>query len=732
MSDDEGAVRINLSPGEIISPSTRIEIHSARPIDPRSAQGAIRVDGLRASVALASRRRVAWLSVQRLQPGAYHLTVDELLDARGGKLVDFERIPFLVVEMPSGMPSRLRVEHMTRLRIEDTDVLRLDPFRFEAPFVDLYKAVERRSGKPVELAFDHEGKPVNAARLLADVAARRFERFGRIHETLFAKLSASKPNERIPIAVWAPVDVDPFRARKPTDLEVDEPPAFERELDAVVRKAVTSLRRSLGRAQVKVSGAEPAAPVVYAEATSDQIRRIAAMDAVGVVLFDDRTAILDLDDSIAVARSNAAHALGFDGTGVNVAVWENGPDVTTNLSIAGRYTTSPSTDNHSRLTHGIIKNIEPNEPHGHAPDCNLFSANSYSTDALRWAARDRLCTVISQSFHRSTEPGNGTLQSDDLLKDWLALRSPYPTIVMAAGNFWQGDADNITPPADEFVNHKSFNTLTVGNHNDAADAMSGDSVFRNPTSSHGDRELPELTANGTGVTAVGRTSSGTSFAAPAVAGIAALLQEADGVLKAWPEGCRAILLAAARRNVSAGTWWNDVVADVDASDGAGSTDAAEGVAIARQRRSRNATATRRGWDIGTLRSADFGGDRLATFRYRVEVPFLLFAPHVKVAIAWDSKVTSTGETATASTLTVDFDLLVRTAGGVQVAQSSSWDNSYEVAEFDAARGAVYEIVIRRWSGTDSVWFGIAWTVTGFSYFDRFEELELSRRLSFPR
>jgi hypothetical protein len=155
------------------------------------------------------------------------------------------------------------------------------------------------------------------------------------------------------------------------------------------------------------------------------------------------------------------------------------------------------------------------------------------------------------------------------------------------------------------------------------------------------------------------------------------------------------------------------------------------VSIARQRRSRNATATRRGWDVGTLRSADFGGDRLATFRYFVQVPLLLFVPYVKVALAWDSKVTSSGDSPTGSTLTVDFDLLVRNSAGALVAQSSSWDNSYEVAEFAGIRGASYEIVIRRWSGTDAVWYGIAWTVTGISLFP-FEELEVNRLQAFPR
>ena len=100
--------------------------------------------------------------------------------------------------------------------------------------------------------------------------------------------------------------------------------------------------------------------------------------------------------------------------------------------------------------------------------------------------------MISQSFHRNSEPGGSGLQSDDVLKDWLALRWPYPTIVQAAGNFWLGDADGISPPEDEFVNHKGFNSLAVGNHDDTAGAMSGNSVFRNPTTTHGDRELPEM------------------------------------------------------------------------------------------------------------------------------------------------------------------------------------------------------------------------------------------------
>jgi hypothetical protein len=253
----------------------------------------------------------------------------------------------------------------------------------------------------------------------------------------------------------------------------------------------------------------------------------------------------------------------------------------------------------------------------------------------------------------------------------------------------------------------------VGNHNDDADAMNASSVFRNPTTPHGDRELPEIAANGTGVTADSITMTGTSQASPAVAGVAALIQGTSATLKHWPEGCRAILLASATRNVRGGTWWQDVVAGVDARDGAGAVNAAEGRSVALNRRWRNAPATRRGWDVGLLASSDFGSNKLSIFEYQVSVPNTVFGPRdVKVALAWTSKVSSFLGVLYTSNLTVDLDLKILDENGIQVGYSGSWDNSYEIAEFVGQPGKTYTIKIRRWSGADSTWYGIAWTVTG--------------------
>ncbi|KAK3369290.1 hypothetical protein B0T24DRAFT_580220 [Lasiosphaeria ovina] len=364
---------------------------------------------------------------------------------------------------------------------------------------------------------------------------------------------------------------------------------------------------------------------------------------VGKIFFDDSSSVPDLANSEAIAYAPGAQALGFTGRGVHVAVFEAGPADLTNLSFAGRYQPNPVVgDPHSRLTSAIIKNVEPSKPHGYAPDCDLYSANTFGNDALLWA-----------------------------------VASPH----------------------------------------------------------HGDRELPELAANGTGVTAVGVTMWGTSFAAPAVAGTAALIQSANATLKSWPEGCRAILLASADRSISGGTWGQDLVARKDASDGAGALNAQNAVLIAQSQSARNnSPALVRGWNVGSLVPADFDATtRLSTFRYKVQVPsspLTLLRYTVKVALAWDSKVTlNAAGTATASTLTNDLDLAVYNQNGVQVAASSSNDNSYEIVEFEGVKGAVYDVAIRSWTwpwpaGITFLWYGVSWNVVG-------KLPQLSTPVSFP-
>lgn len=709
-------LKVSVRPYEFLLPGSKIRVTANTPLDPQSAQGGIVVRGKRGVVSLMKDGRTAtWEAEKPLSPGRYQLSVATLLSKSGQSVAGGYEVPFFVVDSQARISANLCVENVVRLRVSELATQRLSlAERPAGKFIEVFKATDRKTNKPVELAFDERGLKVNKSALFQEILKNRFKKYGKLHQTLHEHLANRSDKGAVAVAIWFySADVSQDRVKqleKVPDTTPQEVLRFRKRIAEESQRFAGQLRKEFGRIKVNV---DLVAPVVYTELMKEQISQLVKRPEVVAVFLHEKDGIDDLQDSMAIANSNDVHSLGYKGANVKVAVWEQGPDVTTKLVIQAFYDPAQTnTSNHARHTHGIIKNKEKNKPHGHAPSCKLHSANDYDLDALRWAVGDKECTVISQSFHRSSEQTSSALSFDDIYKDWLILHWPFPTILQAAGNFAAGGSN-------EYVNHKGYNSLAVGNHNDDATIMAGDSVFRNPDTAHDDRELPEISANGTNVTTVGLTKWGTSMAAPAVAGITALLQKASGILKLWPEGCRALLLAGANRNVQDSTWWQDVATGTDAADGTGAVDALESIRITETRRWRNASATRRGWDIGTLISGDFDGSGYSTFSYKVKVPgnFFFGPRHVKVALVWNSKVTTVNilglfELPLSSRLNLDFDLRIYDNSGNLVAYSVSWDNSYEIAEFNATPGETYTIRIHRWSGTDSTWFSIAWTVTG--------------------
>jgi hypothetical protein len=717
-----GVKLIGLQRDEFLFRNSTVVVQTPTAMEAEAAQQSIGVERADNVVKVdRQRKRATWSPPDDLPAGPHVLQIGPLLSSSDGELAPEMAIPFHLVDSAARVPSDVAIESMARLKLTANGPERLplyEPVR--GKYIEVMKGVNRRTQAPVALAFDETGKRVDETRLMKEHEKKRAAKLGKLHEHLQRRLRGARPDETLSVAVWAngveEIDPDEKRALERVSGEARMPRAAAQRRETVVRlaRAVGEIADELGAREIRF---DEAAPVVFARMKKRSIQQLAKRKEVAGIFFYDPEGIEDLEDSIAIANSDDVHTAGPKGAGVKVAVWEDGPTSTANLVIEARYDSTPSTSDHSENVHAIIKNKEASKPHGHAPDCKLHSANSKDLAALSWAVKDRGCTVINQSFHRPSEPGSDSLSFDDVYKDWLILNWPYPTICQAGGNYWNGDPDGISPPSDEFANHKGFNSLAIGNHDDSASAMSSSSVFRNPASSHGDRELPEIAANGTSVTADGITMTGTSQASPAAAGVAALLQSTSGTLQAWPEGCRAILLAGATKNVVGDTWWQDVVDDDDASDGSGAVNAFESYRIAQSRRSRNASPTRRGWDVGTLDSGDFDSKGLSTFVYRIQVPSFWFGPrHVKVALAWDSKVSTISffgiTIPISSQLKVDLDLKIFDKNGTQVGYSGSWDNSYEVAEFDAIPGETYEIRIRRWSGNDWTWYGLGWTVTG--------------------
>ena len=722
----------SISADEIVAVGSTIEFEFETAVDPQSAQSAINLrhenEPVPLSPELANSGKTVRIPLGE-RTGSFELTISELFGKKGERLVDQYSLAFIALDVASGVPRDARIEHAVRLNIGDKEITRLSlDQKAKAGYITALKVVSRKTGMPEEMAFDERGKKVDLAKHLTDFEKRSAERYGRIDPSLFDRISKEKPEARVPVVLWPRIELPPAPYEKPTDQRLMEPTEGERRVAEELKQARSGLADAARKAGVRFgkeaeARADDGVPCISTEATVAQIRELSRNEAVGAIYFDDQTVINDLANSINIARSSQAHLAGFDGTGIRVAVWEDGPRDTSDLDFEARFSSSPPASDHARLTSAVIKNIEPNAPHGHAPDCDLFSANRAGTDALRWAVRDQRCTVVSQSFHRNSEPRNSTLQSDDILKDFLALRFPYPTIVRRRGI--SGARTRTTS-----LRRRMSSSITRGStrspsatttiRREACREIPCSGILRARTATASCRSLPptEPAFPQWARRCPGRASQRPPRPASRQSSRTSIRCSARG-----PKGCRAILLAAAGRNVRGDTWWRDVINDVDGRDGAGAVDAMAGVTIARERRSRNAPASRHGWDVGTLSSAVVGANRLATFIYRVSVPPLLLAPKVKVALAWDSAVTSFLGIPLASRLTVDLDLIVRDSRGNQVASSASWDNSYEVAEFDARRGETYDIIIRRWSGTDSVWYGVAWTVRGLRIFDLPIDLE---------
>jgi hypothetical protein len=478
-----------------------------------------------------------------------------------------------------------------------------------------------------------------------------------------------------------------------------------------VAEAKVRARRALSAIGVHAPRELITVPLIMTTATRQQIAAIARLDHVETIFLHSERWVKELTPWLAISRAaDVQRVKGYKGSGVRVAIWEDSPEPVTHLAFAAYYdSTRRNKSSHARMVAAIIKNKHPSEPNGYAPECTFYSANLRNLEAFEWAVVRQECTVINQSFSDYWAGTNGDLALEDRVKDYLATHYPFPTIVQAAGN-----SANPAHSGRYYVKHKGYNGIVVGNHDDTATGMSEQSIYRNPNSPNGDRELPDICANGTDVYVLGDTQSGTSMAAPAVPGTLALLQSVDRQPMPRPKACRAILFAAAH-NVDGGNWYKDVVTHLDGKDGAGALDALTAVEIAESRQTPNNTAAERGWDAGLLKPTDFDSRTLSRFLYRVKVP-ASGARHVKVALAWNSRTTDTRASGTAkrtttSKLVHDFDVFIYGDGRL-VADSASIDNSYEIAEFDATAGKSYTIFISRQPTTvnEDVWYGIAWMV----------------------
>jgi hypothetical protein len=608
-----------------------------------------------------------------------------------------------------------------------------------------YTILERDASRAFRLMLDLSDSSITediAAVERADAEARQ-RRYGKYDRPLYERLQTADEQEVLPVTIW----VGGVRGRNEEELqqvlasrypEVREAltrhaPLLDLSDPALVRRVkqeYEQLKQEDIAARVRPliahleSQAVPVQsysllPSVMVTLTKSALLALAQREDVEVLYLVEGIAEPALDTAVPTDRvAPLWTALGINGVAEpnipqTIAIVEHG-NVALNNTFLHRSGTRLLADNgdqdHTTAVASAAASFH-SAYRGIAPGATILSAGENGQQpnqhfALNWALdQGAVIANLSECWYNNTP---------DL--DWLdrafdyTARTRHATITTAAGNRRQ---EYVCSPA------KGWNVITVGGINDHGTADWADdtmfyvpgqtpdygSSYRDPGSPHGDRQKPEVAAPAQDITALGLhnnplTSSGTSLAAPQVAGLAALLMQRNAQLADQPTAVKAILMASAVHNVEGYGRLSD-------EDGAGSIDAALAGNVAQYRAGDGVDCSGPSWwAIGTQSNYPSpGGSLNETFG-------AARGERIRVAIAWWSLADPPPAYPTVANdvLASDFDLRVWAPSNAEVGTSLSWDNNYEIVDFVAPETGSYRIEIRKDPSTTESTneLGIAW------------------------
>lgn len=410
------------------------------------------------------------------------------------------------------------------------------------------------------------------------------------------------------------------------------------------------------------------APVIEVSLTPEEILEIDQWTEIDTI-YPATPAENHLAVSRAAVGVDHLHAWNVDGAGQRIGVVEVGGDVTLNfddnpavdMGLITRDTANTCRSDHGDRVIGVVHS-QDSLRRGMTPAAELRLGGSCggiqgeivaaSNRAIAWDA-----TVLNLSLG-VPQPAGSAPGAFDRAYDQLIFDTAT-TVVASAGNRGTDVNAGVGSPG------LGYGVLTVGNYDDVDTSRWGDDVmwstssFRDPGSLHGDRNKPEIAAPGVVETTQFDdfvASIGTSFAAPHVSGAAALLQQRDAMFELFPEGVKAVLMASAIHNIEGATRTSD-------RDGAGGlvVDNADNIF-------RGVTGD---WD-GRLETCDEGNAHVVTTMQ------LRAGLRTRAVLVWGTEG-NYGRYALEPS--ADLDLDVWAPGGVRVASSGTWENSYEIVEF---------------------------------------------------
>ncbi len=619
------------------------------------------------------------------------------------------------------------------------DYLALD--RHYNAYTILERGASRAFRLMIDLSDDSITEDIGAVER-ADAQAHQ-KRYGKFDRPLYERLQTASERDRLPVAIWVGgvrgrseeellqaladhyPEVQEALARHALFLDLSDPDLVRR-----VKQEYEQLKRDDIAARIRplVAHLESQAvpvqiysllPSVMVMLTKSALPALAQREDVEALYLVEGVAEPALDAAIPTDRVALLWtALGINGVAEpvipqTIAIVEHGNVALDNTFLhqsGTRLLADNGDQDHTTAVASAVANFH-GAYRGMAPGAIILSAGENGTEpyqhfALNWALdQGAMIANLSECQYNNTP---------DL--DWLdrafdyTARTRHAIITTAAGNHRQ---EYICSPA------KGWNVITVGGINDHGTAdWSDDTMFyvpgqtpdygssyHDPGSPHGDRQKPEVVAPAQDITALGLhnnlgTSSGTSLAAPQVAGLVALLMQRNAQLSSQPTAVKAILLASAVHNVEGERRLSD-------QDGAGAIDAALAGTIAQTRVIDGVTCSGPcWWAIGTQSNYPSPGGSLNE-HFRASR-----GERIRVAIAWWSLADPPPAYPTVAddVLATDFDLYLWGPSGAGVGSSVSWDNNYEIVDFVAPETGTYRIEAHKSSTTTESTneLGIAW------------------------
>lgn len=592
------------------------------------------------------------------------------------------------------------------------------------------KVWDALSGQALDVALDGDLRPLPPGEAEALVADLHAKAYGRLSESLAQEVQALGPADvvEVAIALHAPANLTVTRLSEQEEAFLSEGAreALWNERIRTYQAEVAALERPLVEellaAGYQVVYESPDVPLLLARVPRDALPSLAQHPAVAQI-WDVQIMEEEMDTVKRAVRATKIWPQGANGRGVKVGVSEVGAkarDANPYLTFAWNETYEAcGYSSHGTAVAGILGAFLASDPvyRGMAFRSSLYYHGScigyWDRLVEGWQElRYRGVTVINSSWGADR---NRVLDYTDMEID-AYVRNYGKFMTKSAGNRASGfgcpySDGNVTNPG------LGYNVTTVGNfdHNRtstwADDTMDDTcSSYRDPKSAHGDREKPEVVAPGMEIRStlsrarapwIGLVGSGTSYAAPVVAALAADLIGKEPRLQGWPEAVKAIVMASARNPVG------EVYRGADGKGLYASERAGVG-GVDFEAALQMVTRQQGGWAKKTVYHSTFGPGRYFAYHVRWRA-----GDKVRVALVWDTNPLRTAYNRT-SQPSSDLDLRIF-KDGVKVAHSTSYDNAFEVAEFTAPATGVYElrIYLRRWDegGTSDAYrtyLGLAW------------------------